>query len=347
MVGLASAGILGLGLVDCAEPTQIVIEVYSDACPGTPAKTQKINSTGIAVGTAADIDTRAPSAVREGCERAPGVGTLTIYPSGDKDSEVAIRVLAGVENTPDRCLAPDFAGCIVHRRVLRFKPNETVRAVVRLSLACLNRKCAEGQTCDDGVCKSAGDILDDGGTKQDSAAFEAGLLEGSTISPGVDAAADACFGCAGDCDQSQCTVNCGPGGCDAANHCAPNLPCTINCSVQDKCPDIQCVTSSKCTVNCTARDACRKVTCAAADCKVACTGDRACENAAITLDGGAEADLECRGSRACANATAACNSPDCQMKCDPIGGPMAACPPAGSTPCSGGCDDWNTRQPFN
>jgi hypothetical protein len=45
---LAAAGVALLALVDCAEPTQIVVEVYSDACPGT--KGQAINQTGIAVG---------------------------------------------------------------------------------------------------------------------------------------------------------------------------------------------------------------------------------------------------------------------------------------------------------
>ena len=64
IVGLATIGLLALGLVDCAEPTQIVVEVYSDACPGTAAKTKKLNSTGIAVGSPADIEGRVPSALR-------------------------------------------------------------------------------------------------------------------------------------------------------------------------------------------------------------------------------------------------------------------------------------------
>ena len=39
---LAGAGIASLALVECAQPTQIVIEVYSDACPGTKAQAIKI-----------------------------------------------------------------------------------------------------------------------------------------------------------------------------------------------------------------------------------------------------------------------------------------------------------------
>src|SRR4051794_29817132 len=89
MTCLAASGLLLVGLVDCAEPTQIVVKVYSDACLGT-AKVPPLNQTGISVGTPTDIDKRAPSATKLGCEKpqSGGVGSLTIYPSGSKDEEV-------------------------------------------------------------------------------------------------------------------------------------------------------------------------------------------------------------------------------------------------------------------
>lgn len=345
IVSLAGTAILGASLVDCAEPTQIVIEVYSDACPGTAAKTKKLNSTGIAVGTPADIESRVPSALRDGCERAPGVGTLTIFPSGEKDAEIAIKVVAGIETTPDLCLPPDFAGCIAHRRILRFKPNETVRAIVRLSLACLNRKCNPGQTCDNGVCKSESDLLEDGGTRDDAATFEAGAVDTGITDPPVDAAADACFGCKGACDQKKCTVDCSATACGTSNLCAPKLPCTVKCATAGGCLDILCQTAEKCSIDCgEAKDSCGKVTCNAKECDVECVGEKSCDKATFSLDASTNARLKCDGPKACNAASASCTSPSCEMYCKPISGSEAACPPDASTPCSGGCTKWNTRQ---
>jgi len=104
--GLAGVGLLTLVLVNCAEPTQIVVEVYSDACTQQGSLTKV--TTGIAVGTPAEIADKPPSTTRLGCTTPVssggaqrGVGTLTIYPSGEKDGEIAIKVLAGVDRPPE------------------------------------------------------------------------------------------------------------------------------------------------------------------------------------------------------------------------------------------------------
>jgi hypothetical protein len=339
----SSLGVLALSaisLVDCAAPTQIVIEVYSDACPGTNAG-QHINSTGIAVGNAADIDNKSPAAFRYNCERAPGVGTLTVYPSGANDSEVAIKVLAGVDDVgPEQCHPPDYAGCILHRRVMRFVPNTTQRVTVRLSLACLNRVCATGTTCDNGVCKAEGDILPDGGTRPDAAIREAGLADGAVLADA--GGADACALCKGTCSAAGCTVDCKDKVCDPAEDCSPTLPCTINCDGTGHCNDIHCTTSSTCTVNCgSPKGSCEKVTCSAATCIVNCNGAETCNgDGGISLDASVNASLTCMGDNACR--AASCNSPDCRLDCNPNQGTKIACPmPA---PCTGGCDNWNQSQ---
>jgi hypothetical protein len=340
MVGLAGAGLLALALVDCAEPTQIVIEVRSDACPpATATKKEVINQTGISVGSASDIDDRAPSALRDGCERAPGVGTLTIYPSGDKDSEVAIKVVAGVTTTPDRCVAPGYVGCIAHRRIMRFKPNESQRVIVRLSLACLNRTCPGGTTCDEGVCKNQDDILDDGGTRADAALMEAGKSEGGTT---LDAGVDACMGCKGDCDQQKCSVDC-TGGCAAEEQCAPNLPCDIKCPTNGKCADIRCTTSERCTVTCGVAGSCGKVTCNAKACDVTCTGMGSCA-AGVYLDASTTGDLHCNNRQSCVPVVS-CGAPTCKLYCNPnTGNPGDRACPQNETdrPCTGGCANWTT-----
>jgi hypothetical protein len=343
---LGSAGLLTLGLIDCAEPTQIVVEVYSDACPG-PTKTapgQSINTTAISVGKPDGIDEKPPVAFREGCESARGVGTLTIYPSGANDDEVAIKVVGGVESTPDRCTPPGYAGCIAHRRVMRFIPNTTQRVKVTLSLACLNRTCLNGTTCDKGVCTRPEDLNVDGTTRPDASVEEAGITpEGGDAAP-----VDPCLGCKGKCMNGACTVNCGTDNCDTTdNLCAPTLPCTITCPDTNKCKNILCATSAKCTVSCGDKQgSCGRVTCTSNECSVVCNGQESCNttDGGIVLDAGTKARLECKGDNACT--AASCNAPICELYCNPGGGPKFACPPLAGRPCTTstatGCQNWTT-----
>ena len=338
---VAGAGLLALGLVDCAEPTQIVVEVYSDACKSAGIK-REFDTTSIAVGTAAEIDDKLPTTRREGCPTPVksggtfrGVGTLTIYPSGDNDAEVAIKVVTGLDRPPDACSARDgYLGCIVHRRIMHFVPNTTQRAIIRLSLKCLNISCGEGQTCDEGECKRPADILADGGTVPDAPTSEASVADGA-----VDAGkADACTGCSDECVNGECRVDCKKGsGCGAAELCAPTLPCVIKCGPGNgKCTDIHCTTTEKCSVDCRGDKSCGKVTCNARVCDVECDGTGSCEGP-ILLDASASADLTCTEVRACTSAS--CNSPKCVLECQPS---LGACPAAGARPCTGGCQNWNT-----
>ena len=340
---LAAGGVALLALVDCAEPTQIVVEVYSDACPGTNGPA--INQTGIAVGKAESIDNKPPSALRDGCQRAPGVGTLTIYPSGDNDEEVAIKVVAGVDTLPDNCFAPGYAGCIAHRRVMRFVPHTTQRAIVRLSLACLNRTCPSGKTCDNGLCKDPNDLLPDGGTRPDAETQETGSVADAGAFDATPL--DPCTGCKGDCAAGVCNVDCESVAC-AGSVCAPTLPCNISCPKTGKCNDITCNTSAKCTVRCGNEPAsCNQVTCNARECDVECVGNGSCngDGGAIRLDASTTANLDCNGNQACRYAS--CNASVCKLRCDPPQGANAACPDLPNRPCTptSNCTDWTTPLP--
>lgn len=347
--GLGGAGVLALALVDCAEPTQILVEVYSDACSESGVKRDS-ESTGIAVGTPAEIEDKLPTTFHTGCKglvkgstTQRGIGTLTITPSGDKDEEVAIKVVTGVSRPPDVCSAKDgYVGCIAHRRVTRFVPNTTQRVTVRLSLKCLNIRCDPGFTCDDGRCTRDSDLLVDGGTAPD-----AQTTDGSVVDGGDAAQADACTGCTDQCIDGECRVDCTKGaGCPTGNLCAPTLGCVIKCGAGNKCPDISCSTSNKCTVNCTGAGACGKVTCTAATCKVDCEGDGACNQAGgIHLDASATATLTCKKGGSCSGGVASCGGGTCELYCEPNGGPNYACPDAGARPCSAkDCTDWNTSR---
>ena len=318
--------VLGLfPLTQCAEPTQIVVEVFTDACP-TSGKPEVIHSTGIAVGTAENIETRRPSSTREGCESETGVGTLVIYPSGATDAEVAIKVLGGVESTPDRCDPPGYAGCIVHRRMLRFIPNVTQRATVRLTLACLNRQCPLGTTCDNGACVDDRDVRDDGSSSPDASRQESGIVLPPFDGAVSDTGDPACAKCAGVCSGGVCNVDCSKVAC-SGEVCAPTLPCNITCPKPGNCANVRCTTSRKCKIDCAKNGTCQKLVCVADDCEVDCHGDDACNvNADISLSGTTRAVLDCRMKKACVTATTFCTGKDCSLDCDPSSGGSNACP---------------------
>lgn len=346
---LAALGAVGLVLLatSCADPTQIVVEVFTDACPGA-GRPESVQSTGIAVGTAADIESRRPASFKDGCETATGIGTLTIYPSDEKDAEVAIKVLGGVEVAPDRCDPPSYAGCIVHRRMLRFVPHVTQRVTVRLTLACLNRECPAGTTCEEGACVAAGDILGDGGSAEGAVRIEAGVVTPPLFDGGTtDAAVDPCAGCLGECVAGRCTVDCSKVSCNTgASVCAPTLPCDVTCPKTGNCSAVLCATASACTIVCSGPTACTSLACKAEACDVHCDGNDTCNvtGGAISLEATKNAKLECEGDRACRSSTLSCKGPACELACSPGGGPNAACPANRGT-CTatqaGGCDRWN------
>ena len=127
MIGVAFVGgVLALGLADCAEPTQIEIDVRTDACG-------VLKNAGIAVTSPERIDTAELTIFtpdrpdNQGCEEKPAdrVGTLIIYPSGANDAEVGIRVVGGIGRSAQECKAGNYAGCVVARRIEKFVEGTT------------------------------------------------------------------------------------------------------------------------------------------------------------------------------------------------------------------------------
>src|SRR3954464_7483494 len=119
---LVAGAVIALGAANCAPPTQIIVDIRTDAplC--------KTINVGVALATPEAIDKEALSIYQEGCESGSDrVGTLTITPRADRDAMVAVRVVAGVNGTrPDSCGLPDskgnpsWAGCILARRTKQF-----------------------------------------------------------------------------------------------------------------------------------------------------------------------------------------------------------------------------------
>jgi hypothetical protein len=141
-------------LLSCRDATSITLEVTTDlSCDGSANLEM-----GFAVGRLDTFVARPFAVTRTWCEPQGGhVGSLVLVPSGSDDEEIAVRVVGAVGRRASTCGevragVPDFQGCIIERRVLRFVAHENQTVPVVLSVACTNVPCAPAQTCRAGVC---------------------------------------------------------------------------------------------------------------------------------------------------------------------------------------------------
>jgi hypothetical protein len=312
------AGCVGL-LSQCAEPTQIVVDVRTNAC-------RFIKSSGIAVATWETID-QAPlstykSAENGGaCETEDRIGTLTVYPSGDsKEGEVGLRIVAGVDKLVTEC-GPPWDGCLVARRRVRFEPGRSQQLIVVLSLACKGKDCGLGSDCTaNGECVRlpGEDVVD----KPDTGAPDV------VVVPPPEAGADACNSCLGvgqTCTAGhQCTTDCSMQNCTNPAVCPAPLDCTYRCTTQDSCDDALCVTTGACKIECNVQSACNGTTCRASRCDIECNANDSCREVALS---GGDAGLTCRsGVGDPCRASSNCDAGKCTLNCMPGGGDNGTCP---------------------
>lgn len=351
LIGVAVVGgVLALGLVDCAEPTQIEIDVRTDACG-------VLKNAGIAVSAPERIDTSDLTIFtpdrpdNQGCEGKPAdrVGTLIIYPSGAKDGEVGIRIVGGISRTAQECKPGDYAGCVVARRIEKFVSGSTKKVIVILSRACEGKDCGLGKECNaSGSCVVS---LPDGGT-EDGGTLDAQIVSDAPAGDApadapndaiFDAGADACGYCVGGpgttCNAGKCTVACNDAVvCANKPVCGLDLDCTVNCNFENACNNTSCAAGSKsCAFNCingTSPGACNGITCLAPVCSVSCNQSGRC-NGNIVLAGG-DASITCEGTQGCANVDSlTCDAGQCNLVCNGTCPGTRSCNDSGGHICNG------------
>jgi len=91
------------------------------------------------------------------CDPSTGrIGSIVVVPSGEKDSEFAIRVVTGMTMSPDDCVRSGYlGGCVVARRALGFIPHQSLELPIRMEASCLDVPCGKTETCHSGSCVSA------------------------------------------------------------------------------------------------------------------------------------------------------------------------------------------------
>jgi hypothetical protein len=136
--------------MSCLAPTEIILVLSTDvAC-----KTVTDNGIAIALGAPGDEDSGIATTTKL-CSDDGGIGSLTLLPHGSVDQPIGIRVTLGVDAAADNC-GPNFAGCIVARRSLRFDPHTPLTLPIDLDQACIGVPCTPDSTCVSGACVDAG-----------------------------------------------------------------------------------------------------------------------------------------------------------------------------------------------
>lgn len=148
---LRAALIVSLTLSACREPTEVRVELDTDA------KCSDVIGTTITTGELEGLELRPPATATSKCDIATGrIGSLVIIPEAEKDGDFAIRIVTGFYKTPEECVEDGYVGgCIVARRALSFIPHTPIELPITLEAACIDVPCEATQTCRRGTCVDA------------------------------------------------------------------------------------------------------------------------------------------------------------------------------------------------
>jgi alpha-tubulin suppressor-like RCC1 family protein len=108
----------------------------------------------IRVTTRTHVDDDGPvSAATSACKDGR-IGDIVLVPSG-QGPEIAVRVVADIDD-PSPCTKADgYKGCIVARRIIKFVPHTPLTLPIALDASCVGVPCDENTTCVNGACVNA------------------------------------------------------------------------------------------------------------------------------------------------------------------------------------------------
>lgn len=155
VLGLVLGGLPLLFPAACGSPTYIALEVRTrpELCTNSDLR---LNEVGVAVTTASRVDDPARAPLQQfenGCSnaRTGQVGTLVITPSGERNAEVAIRVVVGLnDNSATDCDDDEgraLKNCIISKRIVRFVEGASVPVTVMIEPDCNGVQCPADLVC--------------------------------------------------------------------------------------------------------------------------------------------------------------------------------------------------------
>jgi len=152
IVALLSSGV-AIMASSCREATAIVIDARTNA--------PQLRGTSFTVGAPGETENGPPTTFTTALEPNGTIGTLVVVPGSSDDAQLSVKVVAGVDRPPSQCKAPDYFGCIVARRLLRYRPHLRLELPVLLDLDCASVPCDAVSTCRRGSCVDAEVPCDD------------------------------------------------------------------------------------------------------------------------------------------------------------------------------------------
>jgi len=152
LVRCVALSFVGLVSGACLSATEIRLHISTNiAC------TEAMNWKGVAVyaGAPGSVEHKEASFTTKSCDANGQVGSVVIVPSGEKDAELGLRVVAGITRNPEECAAHNYDGCIVARRSVRFSRHATLDLNFDLTSDCVGKGCDATHTCVDKICTDA------------------------------------------------------------------------------------------------------------------------------------------------------------------------------------------------
>jgi hypothetical protein len=229
------------GIAACLGPTQVLLDVRTNVDCTNPASWRGI---AISVGQpGVDVESRAPVLTTTSCGASGEIGTLAVVPTGPKDAQVGIRVVAGITRNPEDCAAHGYDGCIVARRTIAYLQHQSQQLLVEMTSDCIGNACDLNHTCVNGSCT-------DPVTAAPPVSPDGGPLGGPTVRCGDDGTRcpsnDPTSAC---CVQFDFDAGTGKGTCMAAANC-PSSSAVLYCDDPTDCapgdagnPGICCTTN--------------------------------------------------------------------------------------------------------
>jgi hypothetical protein len=153
--GLAAFVLFLLGAASsCEAPTELRLHVHTNVPCTDPTQWKGV---AVYVGEpGASLEDKAPALTTTSCNQQGQVGSLVVVPSGSKEAEVGLRIVAGLSYQPEDCVAHHYEGCIVARRAVRFDEHTPIDLDIALTSDCVGLGCDATHTCVDGACSIAG-----------------------------------------------------------------------------------------------------------------------------------------------------------------------------------------------
>jgi hypothetical protein len=195
---LLAASVYGLLVAtSCREPTAVFVEVTTNVGYRAGA------TTSFTVGEPGATELGVPTTVTAAPWGSDGfVGTLTVVPGSADDAMLSVKVVMGIDRDPRDCSIGNPEGCIIARRLIKYRPHERLVLPLPMFARCAGIACnpdttcdARGQcvatavdpsTCEGGGCRLPGETPDGGIAASDGSAPEAG-----TDAAPIDGAKDA------------------------------------------------------------------------------------------------------------------------------------------------------------